>query len=68
MIQIKKKMFKKGTLNKASDLWKIIFLKYSQIDKKFAIPACFIISNDDSNQFEFNYLTKLQSTFKVMPR
>ena len=44
-----------------------IFLKQSLIDKRFAIPVCFIISNSDSNQFEFSYLTKLLSTFKVRP-
>ena len=45
-----------------------IFLKQSLIDKRFAIPVCFIISNSDSNQFEFIYLAKLLSTFKVRPR
>ena len=29
--------------------------------------VCFIISNSDSKQFEFTYLTKLLSTFKVSP-
>ena len=32
-----------------------------------AIPVCFIISNSDSNQFEFSYVTNLLSTFKVRP-
>ena len=36
------------------------------IDKRFAIAVCFTISNSDSNQFEFSYLTKLLSPFKVI--
>ena len=33
----------------------------------FLIPVCFIILNRDFNQFEFSYLAKLLSTFKVRP-
>ena len=40
-----------------------MFLKQSLIDERFPIPLCFIISNSDSNHFEFSYWTKLLSTF-----
>ena len=40
-----------------------MFLKQSLIDERFPIPICFIISNSDSDQFEFSYLTKLLSAF-----
>ena len=40
-----------------------MFLKQSLIDERFPIPLCFIISNSDSDQFEFSYLTKLLSAF-----
>ena len=46
---------------------KMVFLIQSLIDKSFAIPVCFIISNSDNNQFDFSYLTKLLSTFKIRP-
>ena len=46
---------------------RFILLKQALIDKRLAIPVCFIISNSDSNQFEFSYVTNLLSTFKVRP-
>ena len=46
---------------------RFISLKHSLRDKRFEIPVCFIISNSESKQFEFGYLTKLLSTFKVRP-
>ena len=45
----------------------LYFSKTVLIDKRFAIPVIPIISNSDSNQSEFSYLTKLLSTFKVRP-
>ena len=68
-IQIKKKKIRKGySLTKRLISGRFISLKHSLVDKRFAILVCFIISNSDSNQFEFSYLTKLLSTFKVRPR
>ena len=68
MIQIKKKKIPKGhSLTKLLISQRFIFLKQSLIDKRFTIPVCFIISNSDSNQFDFSYLTKLLRTFKVRP-
>ena len=40
-----------------------MFLKQSLIDERFPITLCFIISNSDSDQFEFSYLTKFLSAF-----
>ena len=68
MIQIKKKKSKEHFLTKCLISERFVFLKQSLIDKRFAIPVCFIISNSDCNQFEFSYLIKLLSTFKVKPR
>ena len=66
LIQIKKKNSKKALFNEVPDLSGLfIFPKQSLIDKRFAILVCFIISNSDSNQFAFSYLTTLVSTFKV---
>ena len=67
LIQIKKKIQRSHSLTERQTSVRFIFLKQSLIDKRFAIPVCFIISNSDSNQFEFSYLTKLLSTFKVRP-
>ena len=44
-----------------------MFLKQTLVDKRFSVPVFFIVSNSDSNQFEFSYLTKLLSSFKVRP-
>ena len=62
-----KKNQKGHSLTKHLISGRLIFRKRSLIDKKFGIPLCFIISNSDSNKFEFSYLTKLLSAFKVMP-
>ena len=67
MIQILKKNQKGHSLAKYLIFGRFIFLKRSVIGKKFVIPVCFIILNRDFNQFEFSYLTKLLSTFKVRP-
>ena len=64
MLQIqKKKIEKEHSLTKYQISGQFIFLKQSLINKRFAIPACFIISNSDSDQLEFSYLTKLLNTF-----
>ena len=68
LIQIKKKKIQKGhSLTERVISERFIFLKQSLIDKRFAIPVCFIVSNSDCNQFEFSYLTKLLITFKAKP-
>ena len=61
---------KKKELFKRSISGHFIFLKQSLIDERFAIPISSvpITPNSDSNQFDFSYLTKLLSTFKVRPR
>ena len=61
---------KKEELFKRSISGHFIFLKQSLIDERFAITISSvpITPNSDSNQFEFSYLTKLLSTFKVRPR
>ena len=58
---------KKKELFKRSISGHFIFLKQSLIDERFAIPISSvpITPNSDSNQFDFSYLTKLLSTFKV---
>ena len=63
----KKKKKKKKELFKRSISGHFIFLKQSLIDERFAIPISSvpITPNSDSNQFDFSYLTKLLSTFKV---
>ena len=67
LIQIKKKKSKRALFNIASNLWILYLSKPVPDEKRFPIPVCFITSNSDSNQFEFSYLTKLLSTFKVKP-
>ena len=57
MIQIKKNQ-KAHSLTKCPISERFIFLKQALIDKRFSIPVCFIISNSNSNQFDFSYLTK----------
>ena len=65
MIQIIKKNQNEHSLTKRLMSRHFIFLNQYLINKRFAIPIYFIIPNSDSNQFEFSYLTKLLSTFKV---
>ena len=62
-----KKKKKKKKLFKRSISGPFFFLKQSLIDERFAIPISSvpITPNSDSNQFDFSYLTKLLSTFKV---
>ena len=67
-IKIKKKKSKRAFFNKASDLW-TLYLSKTVSDRLQLLYALLFqfYSNSDSNQFEFSYLTKPLSTFKVRP-
>ena len=58
--------YKKKKKRKTRKIKKLFQIKeFSQIVLGKMLFVCFIISNIDSNQFEFSYLAKLRSTFKL---
>ena len=62
---VSQKKRKKRKTRKIKKLFQI--KEFSQIVLGKMLLVYFILSNIDSNQFEFSYLAKLLSTFKVKP-